>query len=198
MRWITYWIIGIVAVALVAGIALRHDRGALGGDPPPPTQTTPEVTLRQVHLIETREGARLWELWADRAEMHEREGYSILFREGHPVKVLLYSDQGQVTCIADRGWVDLKSKDVRLDGGVIARSDQGTELRTEQLRWLAASRRLQTDRPVVVSRGGLVSRGRGLEGETDLEQVRIFQNITSQVQSPASVPPAADLPTVPR
>jgi len=198
MRWITYWIIGIVAVALVAGIALRHDRGALGGDPPPPTQTTPEVTLRQVHLIETREGARLWELWADRAEMHEREGYSILFREGHPVKVLLYSDQGQVTCIADRGWVDLKSKDVRLDGRVIARSDQGTELRTEQLRWLAASRRLQTDRPVVVSRGGLVSRGRGLEGETDLEQVRIFQNITSQVQSPASVPPAADLPTVPR
>jgi len=198
MRWITYWIIGIVAVALVAGIALRHDRVALGGDPPPPTQTTPEVTLRQVHLIETREGARLWELWADRAEMHEREGYSILFREGHPVKVLLYSDQGQVTCIADRGWVDLKSKDVRLDGGVIARSDQGTELRTEQLRWLAASRRLQTDRPVVVSRGGLVSRGRGLEGETDLEQVRIFQNITSQVQSPASVPPAADLPTVPR
>src|SRR3974377_523419 len=126
MRWITCSIIGIVAVALVAGIALRHDRGAMGADPSPPTKTTPEVTLRQVHLIETREGARLWELWADRAEMHEREGYSNLFRERHPVKVLLYSNQGQVTCPADRGWVDLKRKDVRRDGGVIARSDQGT------------------------------------------------------------------------
>jgi LPS export ABC transporter protein LptC len=83
--------------------------------------------------------------------------------------------------------VDLKSKDVRLEGEVVARSDQGTELRTEELRWLAASRRLQTDRAVTVTRGALVSRGRGLEAETDLEQVRIFQNITSQLPSPASV-----------
>ena len=197
MRWNVWWLIAIVAVAFLAGVALRQDRGASGADPSPPAQTTPEVTLRQIHIIETREGARLWELWADRAEMHEREGYSLLFREHDPVKVTLYSSQGRLTCTAERAWVDLKSKDVRLDGGVIARSDQGTELRTEQLRWLAASRRVQTDRPVMVSRGGLVSRGRGLEGEADLEQVRIFQNITSQLQSPASTPPTAD-PAAPR
>ena len=188
----------MAALACLVALALRQERGASGASPSPAAQTAPEVTLRQIHMIETREGARLWELWADRAEVHEREAYTVLFREQRPVEVTLYSSQGQLTCTANRAMVDLKTKDVRLEGGVIARSDQGTELRTEALRWLAASRRVQTDRPVMVSRGGLVSRGRGLEAETDLEQVRIFQNITSQVQSPASVPATASRAPVSR
>ncbi len=140
-------------------------------------------------MVETRGGSRLWELRADRAEVHEREGYAVLSRVTRPVEVTLYSNQGQLVCTANRATVDLKTKDVRLEGEVFARSNQGTELRTEALRWLAASRRLQTDQPVVVSRGGMVSRGRGLEAETDLEQVRIFRNITSQLR-PATTPAA--------
>lgn len=145
-------------------------------------------------MIETRGGSKLWELRADRAEVHEREGYTVLSRVTRPVEVTLYATQGQLTCTANRATVDLTTKDVRLEGGVVARSDQGTELRTEALRWLAASRRLQTDQPVTVSRGGWLSRGRGLEAETDLEQVRIFQNITSQMRSPATAPAPAGAP----
>lgn len=184
----TRWLLLIVALLLVAGLALRRERGALGAAPAPPAPPAPEVMLRKIHMVETREGVRLWELWADRAEVHEREGYTILFRERRPVQITLYSSQGQLTCTANRATVDLRTKNVRLEGGIVARSDQGTELRTDELRWLAASRRLQTDRPVTVSRGGLVSRGRGLEAETDLEQVRIFQNITSQLGSPEALP----------
>ncbi len=164
-------------------------RGASGASHPPSAAAQPDITLQQIHMIETRGGSRLWELRADRAEVHEREGYAVLSRVSRPVEVTLYSSQGQLSCTANRVTVDLTTKDVRLEGGVFARSDQGTELRTEALRWLAASRRLQTDQPVTVSRGGLVSRGRGLEAETDLEQVRIFQNITSQVR-PAMIPAA--------
>lgn len=198
MRRLIGWTLVIVGVSFLAGLALRPERGASGAGSSPAVQTAPEVTLREIHMIETREGARLWELWADRAEVHERDGYTVLSREHRPVEVTLYSNQDRLTCSADRAWVDLKTKDVRLEGGVIARSDQGTELRTEELQWLAASRRVKTDRPVVVSRGGLVSRGRGLEAETDLEQVRIFQNITSQLRSPASVPANASPAAAPR
>jgi LPS export ABC transporter protein LptC len=198
MMWrMACWVLLVAGPVLVGGLALRQERGASGASPSQPAQTAPEVTLRQIHMIETREGAKLWELRADRAEVHEREGYTVLSRERRPVEVTLYSSQGQLTCTASRATVDLKSKDVRLEGGVVARSDQGTELRTEDLRWLAASRRVQTDRPVTVSRRGLVSRGRGLEADTDLEQVRIFQNITSQLRSPASVPATGTGP-VPR
>jgi len=192
------WTLVILSVVFLVGLALRQERGASGASASPVAQTAPEVTLRKIHMIETRQGAKLWELWADRAEVHEREGHTVLLREHRPVEIVLYSSQGELLCTANRATVDTQTKDVRLEGGVIARSDQGTELRTEELRWLAVSRRVQTDRPVVVSRGGLVSHGRGLEAETDLEQVRIFQNITSQLRSPDSVPTTASPAPAPR
>jgi LPS export ABC transporter protein LptC len=131
-------------------------------------------------MVETREGANLWEVRADQVDVNEREGFTVLTRVTRPIEITFYSRQGQVTCVANRATLDLKSKDVRLEGAVRARSDQGVELRTELLRWNSASRRLETDQPVTIVRGGLVSRGRGMEAETDLERFRIFNNITSQ------------------
>jgi LPS export ABC transporter protein LptC len=138
-------------------------------------------------MIETREGSKLWEIRADQVEVNERQGFTVLTRVNSPIQIAFYSNQGQATCIADRATLDLTTKDVRLEGGVVARSEQGVELKTEQLRWIAASRRLQTDQAVTITRGNLISRGRGMEAETDLERVRLFQNITSQV-GPASPP----------
>jgi LPS export ABC transporter protein LptC len=143
---------------------------------------SPSISLRQVHMIETRDGSKLWEVRADQVEVNEREGFTVLTRVMRPIQIAFYSSQGQATCVADRATLDLTTKDVRLEGGVVARSEQGMELKTEQLRWIAASRRLQTDEAVTITRGGLVSRGRGLEAETDLERVRIFENITSQLR----------------
>ncbi len=145
-----------------------------------------EIVLQQVHMVEAREGTRLWEVRADQVEVNEREGFTVLTRVTRPIEIAFYSQQGQVSCVANRATLDLKTKDVRLEGAVLARSDQGVELRTELLRWIAASHRLQTDQPVTIVRGGLVSRGRGMEAQTDLERFRIFNNITSQVgPSPA-------------
>jgi LPS export ABC transporter protein LptC len=143
-------------------------------------------------MMETRGGSRLWELWADRAEVREREGFAVLTRVQRPVEVALYASQGTLRCTAERATIDLATKDVRLEGGIVARSEDGAELRTELLLWVTATRRIQTDQPVTLSRGAWQSRGRGLEAETDLEQVRIFQNITSQLRSPgAPATPAA-------
>jgi len=189
MRLPLRWVLTITGILFVAGTSQVGVRTVSGAEASMPAPRPAEVTLRQVHLIETRDGSRLWELWADRAEVHEREGYAVLSRITRPVEVTLYSGEGQLRCTANRATVDLATKNVRLEGEVFGRSDQGVEIRTESVRWLAASRRLQTDQPVTVSRGGMVSRGRGLEADTDLEQVRIFQNITSQLR-PAATPVA--------
>jgi LPS export ABC transporter protein LptC len=196
MRYFRRWVHALVGSLILGGCIATPAAGASEATVAPSAAGPPEVTLRQIHMVETRGGSRLWELRADQADVHEREGYAVLSRVSRPVEVILYSSQGQLSCTANRATVDLRTKDVRLEGGVLARSDQGTELRTEALRWLAASRRLQTDQPVTVTRGNMVSRGRGLEAETDLEQVRIFQNITSQLR-PTAAPsgPAGRAPT---
>jgi LPS export ABC transporter protein LptC len=177
-----WWGLPIIGVLVLALFKLGSSPVASEVNPPAPmTPDSPDVTLREVHMVETRSGSTLWEVRADRAEVHEREGFTILSRVVRPVEVRLYSSQGELVCTANRATLDLRTKDVRLEGGVVGRSDQGTELRTELLKWIAASRRLQTDQPVTVSRGGMLTRGRGMEAETGLERVRILQNITSQI-----------------
>jgi len=179
----------LVVVHLVLDIApiVRSAEPIRGG------AASPSISLRQVHMIETRDGSKLWEVRADQVEVNEREGFTVLTRVVRPIQIAFYSSQGQATCVADRATLDLTTKDVRLEGGVVARSEQGMELKTEQLRWNAASRRLQTDEAVTITRGGLVSRGRGLEAETDLERVRIFENITSQLR-PVAAPAGRSRP----
>ncbi len=190
MRRLMRWATAILPSVFLAGLVPAAMSLALGADQSPPP-VPPDLTLRQIHMIETRGGSKLWELWADRAEVHEREGFAVLTRVQRPVEVMLYSDRGTLRCAADRATIDLGTKDVRLEGGIVARSEDGAELRTEVLRWVTATRRVQTDQPVTMSRGAWQSRGRGLEAETDLEQVRIFQNITSHLRSPAAQPTPA-------
>ena len=177
-----WWILPLIGVLSLALFKLGSFPVASGANPPAPvTADPPDVTLREIHLIETSSGSTLWEVRADRAEVHEREGFTVLTRVVRPVEVTLYSNQDRLVCTANKATLDLRTKDVRLEGSVVGRSDQGTELKTEVLKWIAASRSLQTDQPVTVSRGGLVTRGRGMEAETGLERVRILQNITSQL-----------------
>lgn len=174
---------GLLLLSLLTLVLIRS---GLPASPAPANGNLPEVTLDSVHMLETRSGSPLWEVRADRAEVYERDGYTVLTRRMRPVEVVLFSSQGQLTCVADRATLDLRTKDVRLEGAVWARSERGMELRTEALKWTAASRRLSTEQPVTIRRGNLVSQGRGLEAETDLERVRILQNITSQVRPTAA------------
>ena len=177
-----------VGAVLMGALALLGWAAIAGAaEPARAGSASPSISLQQVHMIETRDGSKLWEVRADQVEVNEREGFTVLTRVVRPIQIEFYSSQGQATCVADRATLDLATKDVRLEGSVVARSEQGMELKTEHLSWIAASRRLQTDQPVTITRGNLVSRGRGMEAETDLERVRLFQNITSQL-GPVSVP----------
>ena len=185
LRWRFFRrLVALLAVSLLVSSAAPMARSA---EPNRPVAAPPNISLQQVHMIETRDGSKLWEIRADQVEVNEREGVTILTRVIRPIQIAFYSSQGQATCVADRAMLDLTTKDVRLEGSVVARSEQGMELKTEQLRWIAASRRLQSDQAVTITRGGLVTRGRGMEAETDLERVRILQNITSQLR-PAPAP----------
>ena len=172
-------LLSVILFSVLLGASPLPAAGAL--EPVRSNIAAPGLSLQQVHMLETRDGAKLWEIRADQVEVDEREGLTVLTRGTQPIRIAFFSNQGQATCVANRATLDLKTKDVNLEGGVVARSEQGMELKTERLRWIAASRRLQTDQPVTITRGTLVSRGQGMEAETDLERVRIFQNITSEV-----------------
>ena len=180
-------LVGLFAVLVSVLISLGPPRTAVAADSPRSGPPAPEIALQQVHMVETRDGSTVWEVRADRVEVSERGGVTVLSRGARPIEIAFYSSRGRVTCIANRAVLDLKSKDVELSGAVVAQSDQGMELKTESLKWIAASRRLHSSQAVTITRGALVSHGKGMEAETDLERVRLFQNITSQLGSTPAV-----------
>lgn len=180
------WLGWIVAVSVVVAFALDPAGGAspaFGEKKPSPTA---DVRITGFHLVETKDGKTLWELWGDQGEIFEKADTARVVKISNPVTVTLYSEYGKLTTRSNRATVNMRTKDIRLEGNVTAISDQGNSLQTQSLDWSAKNRRIFTRLPVTLSKGGLVSSGVGMEAETDLERATFLSRVRSRV-APGSV-----------
>ncbi len=157
-------------------------------------RSSPDMKITGFHLVETKDGAKLWEIWGDLAEVFEKEGVARVMKVSRQVTVTLYSEQGKLTSRSDKATLNMRTKDVRLEGNITATSEAGSSLQTESLDWSAKERRLFTRSPVTLVKGGLISRGVGMEAETDLELARLLSRVRSQVLRISAEGMRKDLP----
>ena len=179
-------LVWIIVTAMTATSAFEPATGASSayGEEKPGSKA--DVKITGFHLVETKDGKTLWELWGDRGEVFEKEDVAKVMKISKQVTVMLYSEQGKLTTRSDGATVNMRTKDIRLEGNVTATSEQGSSLQTQSLDWSAKNRRLFTRLPVTLVRGGLVSSGVGLEAETDLERAKFLSRVRSHV-APGSV-----------
>ena len=175
------WLMAII----VAGVSSVLLLGVAAGKPPvsqpPPPTSRPEAKLTNFHLVESKGGAKLWEIWGDVAEVFEKQGVARVTKVSRQVTVVLHSGEEKLTSRSNKATINMRTKDVHLEGNVSATSEQGSILRTESLHWSAEDRRLYTPLAVTLEKGGLVSRGMGMEAETTLERVRFLGRVRSRV-----------------
>lgn len=185
------WIGGVSAVLILL-------LGAAAGWPlpsrEPGSSSTPDAKITGFHLVETKSGGKLWEIWGDLAEVFEKEGLARVMKVSQQVIVTLYSDEGRLTSWSDKATLNMRTKDVRLEGNVTATSEKGSSLQTQLLDWSAADRRLSTPSLVTLVKGGLVSKGVGMEAETNLERARLLSRVQSHVIRGSSGVATKDLP----
>lgn len=79
------------------------------------------------------------------------------------------------TLIADRGKVDDITLDLYAFGNVVAKSDSGVILKTEELKWINAKRKIVTDKYVEITSSTEEIRGYGLESDQSLKDYVIFR-----------------------
>lgn len=151
--------------------------------PAPPAR--PDMILLGVRVIEDRAGERLWEAAAERATVFEGEARTLLTRGAEPVRITLHSEGRRLESVADRVTVRMDRREVVLEGGIVARSDQGITLRTERLTWSGERRSLETDAPVTLERAGLTIDGQGMEADLTLERLRLKVHRGSRVTGQA-------------
>lgn len=93
------------------------------------------------------------------------------------IQVDFYDKDGSHTSVltADRGKVDDLTQDLYAIGNVIARSDSGVVLKTEELRWINSKRRIVTDKFVEITSPTEEIRGYGLESDQSLKNYIILR-----------------------
>ncbi len=106
-------------------------------------------------------------VYSSRNETLLDEGITVDFydREGYHTSVLT----------ADRGKVDDMTQDLYAIGNVVARSDSGVVLKTEELKWVNAKRKIVTDKYVEITSPTEEIRGYGLESDQSLKDYVIFR-----------------------
>ena len=101
------------------------------------------------------------------------------------VSVFLY-EEGRVTSEgeAEEARVDNQSSDLLLEGNVrVVSYVEGDELLTSELQWSNRERKLWTEEEVILKKGYLITKGRGLIADADLTTITIKKDVTTYFEN---------------
>jgi LPS export ABC transporter protein LptC len=104
-----------------------------------------DQSINGMHMIETHEAAKEWELWSDRAvSLKAQEKLEL-----EKVKAKFFSDSGVTfDVIGKKGIVETKAKNLKVEGDVVITSSNGYTFKTPAMNYDSAKRRIVTDQPV--------------------------------------------------
>jgi LPS export ABC transporter protein LptC len=95
-----------------------------------------------------------------------------------------YADETPVTITADQGNYDKQANEVHLKQNVVATTQDGTRLLTEELDIDPAKRTLATEANAEVTKDNINIEGKGASGDSNLKKVKFKKNVTVVIQDP--------------
>lgn len=138
----------VIQVVLIAPRQIRDESSAVSptaavNEPAPGPSIN--QSMKGMHMIETREGGKEWELWSERANSLRDKDLSELIA----VRAIFFSNSGLTfTVTGQKGTVQVKTKNMRIEGDVVTRSSNGYVFKTSNLEYNSETRELLTDAPV--------------------------------------------------
>ena len=126
----------------------------------------------------TQTGEKQLEIEGDSANILEK---TVLLMN---VVAKAYAEESPVTITADRGDYDKAANKVHLEKNVIATTENGTRLLTEELQIHPDQHVMETDVPAQVKKDNINVDGVGARGDSNLKKVTFKKNVTVVVQDP--------------
>lgn len=182
----------LIQVVLIAPSQIRDtelsspdQKAALLPTPDLPKSGGNEVdqSIHGMHMIETHEGKKEWELSSDRAisikarDMFELDG----------VKAIFFSDSGVTFNVTGKkGTVQVKAKDMRVEGDVVIRSSNGYVFKTAAMNYNSQAKRIYTENrvdmtgPRDVDGHGLRLNGVGMEAFLDKGSMEVLRDVRAE------------------
>lgn len=139
--------------------------------------------MQGVHLVESQQGNRDWELFAVSAEGNQGGGTWKL----RNVKVLFYNkEKVEFTVTGDQGTIDSKSKDLSVIGNVVTRSENGYVFKTPSVFYSSKTREIESPEEVNMfgpkddGIGGMDLSGHHMKLLVDQSKMYIQNKVTAQ------------------
>lgn len=138
-----------------------------------------DLTIQTVHLVENRGERKEWELTADSSETFQKENLTVLKN----VKATFYPENRPVIYVEGReGRLRMDTKDMVISGDVKVNSEAGYSLKTQELRYYAKTRQVNTDQPVEMTQEGLIVKGVGLSANIDGKSLVVRRDVRATFQ----------------
>jgi LPS export ABC transporter protein LptC len=169
--------LGLAAACLLAVAGCGRESSGQ----PESSGTRPDQEIDGFRLTQTQDGERVWTLKAATALIYEDASRV----EMSELRIDFYNEDGQVrsTLTADQGTLHQRTNDMQVHGNVVVYAEDGTVLTTELLTWDERTGRIETDRPVRVTKGRDVMTGVGIEADPDLKNIRVKSDFKAFVRS---------------
>jgi LPS export ABC transporter protein LptC len=134
-----------------------------------------DVVVKNFEVVETFNDRVLWSLRAKVAEVYSAQKETQL----SGVEADFFDENGKnLHLISDYGKKDDASGIIVVSGNVQATSIQeGIVLKTDELKYNMATKKIFTDQHVIIERGNTITEGDGLRSDIDLRKAKILSNI---------------------
>jgi LPS export ABC transporter protein LptC len=143
----------------------------------------PQQAMQGVHLVESQNGSRDWELFASKA-IGSKEQAKWTLQE---IKVNFYNNESiDFIVTAQSGILDQKTKDMKLEGRVIITSNNGYIFETEIAEYTASQRmiwcpdRIDMKGPVDQDSSGFKVSGTQMRVDIEKSQMKVLSKVIAQ------------------
>ena len=184
------FLLGLLFVLLVVEIIVIAPKDVDQPPPDEPGETSPqgpdtgvEQLMRGAHLVETREGEKEWELWAETATSYKEKAQWAL----QTVKTRFFGKDGvHFTVTGERGTVQVQTKDMIVKGSVRIRSSNGYVFKTEEVEYKSEERRLVAPQAVTMwgpkdgDGHSLFLRGQSLEADLNNALMTVHRDVKGE------------------
>ena len=168
------------SISLVAVIALKIYRGRLTKEMLRKLPRNIDLSLKQVHLTETREGGKKWDLVAEKADYDKVEGITHL-RGNVRLVIAGGRSTGDITITGAHADYHNASKNVTMDCDVVATSESGMEITADSAEYIAERDVIVSSGRVRFTDGKLTLVGTGMELKLQTKDFRIMSDVTANI-----------------
>lgn len=142
-----------------------------------------EQKMEGVHLVETRDGGKEWEVWADQAFGFKAENRWVLDH----VKAEIFGDKGtRYTVTGSRGEINTLTRDLKVSGQVLTQSSNGYVFVTNEIFYSSKNRSLESEN-VIEMKGPadeegqrLILTGKGMRLFMNSENMEILADVKGE------------------